>query len=103
MRAFAARQQSPILSALDDAAVPASGKKNRNASGRMRPYSARSCLSFSPNNARIANGKMTKSWNNCVVAVTRSGANPLLVRRRAYLTRTSFRLSAARLNQRIDH
>jgi multidrug efflux pump subunit AcrA (membrane-fusion protein) len=39
------------------------------------PISARSCLSFSPNNARIANGKITKSGNMCVVVVTCSGAN----------------------------
>jgi hypothetical protein len=37
--------------------------------------STRSCWSFSPNNARIAKGRMTKSWNSCVVVTTCSGTN----------------------------
>src|SRR6516165_1984329 len=37
--------------------------------------SARSSLSCSPNNARIARGNTTKSWKNRVVVFTRVGAN----------------------------
>jgi hypothetical protein len=53
-------QQIPILSASNEAALPTSGSKNRNAPRRMwRDFRAQ-LFEISAEQSRIANGKITK-------------------------------------------